>query len=311
MVARRRQALTFRLEIREVSCKQYLAICLQSHTPHIVVRTRIKSIVQAPVGIQSRDPVPGGGCDCAIGLESGETTPNQDSAIRLRHYAPDPIICAGIEAVVEAAVGVHSRNAVARGGRVRTVGLEGGEGSAEQDLAIRLQGHAIDVVVRSGIKIGVHGAVGVYSCDAIAGDHRRRAVGLECGEPAAEKHLSIRLDGHTDDRTVRMRIEIVIERSVDVDPCETVARGGRSSAIRLETGEIPAKQHLAIRLNQHAPNGVVRVGVEDRIQGAVGIESRDVVPWCAQHGTKISREDRLPIRLHRRDKHGPADLDLQ
>ena len=63
--------------------------------------------------------------------------------------------------------------------------------------------------------------------------------------------------------------------------------------------EFAPEQNLAVRLHRHASDGGVRIGIEVRVERAIGMHPRDVAPRDPAHGGYLAPEQNLAVRLHR------------
>src|SRR5207248_1913783 len=117
-----------------------------------------------------------------LAVHASEVAPEQNFPVGLDRYAADNTGArAGIESIraLDGAVRVQSRELIAR------LAIHAGEPAPEENLPVRLQHHAIDVVVRAGAGIkGVRafqGAVRIQSDDVVA------ALAVHAREDAPEE----------------------------------------------------------------------------------------------------------------------------
>src|SRR5207244_10431676 len=125
---------------------------------------------------------------------------NQNLSVGLHGDGVHWSIGARIEADIDRPIGVESRDEVAR----RAAGpaaTKHREGAADDDLAVRLNGHGSDIAVRAGIETAVERSIGVQASDAIA-HGRAGAATSQHRERSADQDLSVRLNSDDVDRAV-------------------------------------------------------------------------------------------------------------
>ena len=81
-------------------------------------------------------------------------------------------------------------------------------------------------------------------------------------------------------------------RGVIEQPGKTNARGSAHGF------EFAPEQNPAVRLHRHATDGAVRVGIEARVERAVGIQPRDVLARDPAHPEEFAPDQNLAVRLH-------------
>ena len=156
--------------------------------------------------------------------------------------------------------------AVARSGRGRAVGLEGGEGATEQHLAIRLHRQAKDAAARIGIEVHVQRAVGIKPGDAVA---RHSEHG---GKGTPDQHLAIRLHGYARYGAVRIgikvRIEIAGQNQLEIrGDVHIHHHSGLGAWI---DGRAIAPVHEAVAGGRHGGDGGASGAVVDRLRRGAG-----------------------------------------
>src|SRR4029079_3733377 len=83
-------------------------------------------------------------------------------------------------------------------------------------------------------------------------------------------------------------------------------RHGAAPATTAQHGESTADEHLSIRLQCHRVDGVVRAGIQIRVEGSGGSQSAKMIArrragGAAAERRKGSADEDLSIRLHRQD----------
>ena len=150
----------------------------------------------------------------------GEIAADQDLAVGLDGQGHDGVVeaGAGVEGGIEGTVGVQAAQAVAGGA------VEDGEGAADQDLAVGLEGQGIDRVVGvgGGQEAGVDGPIGLQTGEVSA---RQQVDG---GESSADHQLIVWLPGQHVDRTFEAGADVEggIECTGIRDELERHAGGG-------------------------------------------------------------------------------------
>jgi len=90
-----------RLERGEVTAEENLAIALNREGGDAVVGIRIEIGINRAVCVQPGDPVPGRGRGICSGMNTGETTPDDELAVHVRGERQHDAVRAGIERGVE------------------------------------------------------------------------------------------------------------------------------------------------------------------------------------------------------------------
>ena len=98
--------------------------------------------------------------------EAGEPAANENLSVGLQRHLADGIVRAGIEAFVHGAIGVQSREAVAR--HMNPLAHEVRELPTDQDLAVRLQCQPEDAAIRGRVEALVERAVRVHPSQVMA-----------------------------------------------------------------------------------------------------------------------------------------------
>src|SRR5581483_11948138 len=138
---------------------------------------------------------------------------------------------ARVERGVGRAVRAHAGQAGAADAGDRAIRLDGGEDAGEHHRAIRLDGDGRDRGVRVRVEaVGV--AVAADAGDVVAGD-AAAAVRLQRGEVAAEQDPRVRLDDDDRDVGVGVRIEVLVERAIGIEPGDVVTREDAGALVRL------------------------------------------------------------------------------
>ena len=174
-----------------------------------------------------------------------------------------------------------------------------------------LQEEGVDGGVGVGVERAVERAVGIETRDPAADARRGVADGLDGGKRAADDDLAVGLDGDDVDGIVRLGIELGIGVTVEVEPHEAGTHS-RLAAFGVERGEGAAGEHFAVTLEREAEDGGVRAGVVGGVEGAVGVEARDVVAHDGADGAERAADDDLAVGLDhdRGDLRGEAAADI-
>ena len=111
--------------------------------------------IEGAVGIQAGDVVAGVGAEF-VGTDGGEGAADDGFAVGgLEGDGVNDAVGHRVEARVEGAVGVEAGDVIAGGGRAGGARLEGGEGAAHEEFAVRLEGEGEDRAVGGGVIVGV------------------------------------------------------------------------------------------------------------------------------------------------------------
>ena len=151
--------------------EQDLPIRLHHDTADTTARgahIRIEACIESAVGIDPRDAIAGGSCNCSKGASE------QDLPIWLDRYAPDTASRRAhvrIESI-GSAIGIEPRDAVTR------LPADAGESAADHNLPVWLHRHACGDATRTGIKARVQRPVRIDSRHAQARGRRGRVIGL-------------------------------------------------------------------------------------------------------------------------------------
>src|ERR1051326_1893029 len=122
------------------------------------------------------------------------------------------------------------------------------------------------------------------------------ARAVDSGEPPADHHAAVGLQGNRPDGVVRAgaRVEAAVHRGVRVDAGNAVAGGAP------ELGEDPSDNDLAVGLDRHADGVLVKSGSLPATQGEGGI---DAAPLRRAEASRSQENDqRCPPA-----KNGPAE----
>ena len=158
---------------------------------------------------------------------------------------------------INAAVGVEAGD-VAAGGTADV-----GEGAAEEDFTIGLDGDSCDDVVGDGREGRVDGAIEIETGYVVA----REAA--DDGEITADEGFAIGLDGVGEDAAVGGRVEGGVDRAVGVEAGEAVAGDRDGGAAGAELGEVAADDDFGVGLSSESVDGAVAISGEGGVKGAV------------------------------------------
>ena len=99
-------------------------------------------------------------------------------------------------------------------------------------------------------------------------------------------------------RSVGIRVESGIKRSVRIQPCHPVARH------TTHLGEIPGDQDLAVRLQGNRPHRIVDFRRERRVKVTIRIDPRESAPDRPVHLREITTQQDLAVVLLRKAEDG-------
>src|SRR5262249_12230217 len=157
--------------------------------------------------------------------------------------------------------------AVQPGDAIADSSVDGGEDTADQHPAIRLQGHGIDANACSAHAVlegGVEAAIVVEASDAIA------RYTVDRGEDAANENLAIGLFDKSQNRVIDSGGERRVEAAVAVEASDVEA------ADAVDEVELSTDQHLAVSLDGHGVDDEARCPghaiLEGGVECAVGVE---------------------------------------
>ena len=156
-------------------------------------------MVQPPYTIVSGSP------------QDGESTPDQDPAIRLDGQAVDRAVGSRIEGCIQGAIEMQAADAVAG------LTTQCGEISSHYNAAIGLdcQGKN-NAAIRPRVEARIHAAVSIQSADMVA------SFAAQCGKLSTHQDPAIGLQGQSIDHTIRTRIKAGIESSVCIQAPDIV-----------------------------------------------------------------------------------------
>ena len=199
---------------------------------------------------------------------------------------------AGNKGCIDGAIGVQASDA-----RANDI-VDGYKISADEHFAVRLHGHGIDDAVGTQARIekGVQRSVSVQNCQI------RARHTIEGGERAADDGLVVRQERDRINWIISAcaGIEGVVEGAIAVETGDGVAIGA------VDAGEQAADDELAIILESHGTHWPVRTlgGVEDGVEGAIRIDSRQAVPGAMVERVEVAADEQFAVRLQRHGKDG-------
>ena len=200
----------------------------------------VKTGVQGTVGIQTRDP------RRRIAIEGSEVPDDEHMAVAFHRHGPDR----GQRAQPDAKAGVHRAVRVQAGDVIARRAVDGKELAADDDLAVRSDGDAMDHAIRaeSGVEGGVERAI------RIEPGQTRDEEAAVAREIARDQNLSVRLHGHGAHRRVRTRAEeeSQVPRAIGIQARE--ARGGDA----IVTRKVAADENLPVRHRRQGADQIVR-----------------------------------------------------
>jgi len=207
----------------------------------------------------------------------------------------DLVVGVSIETGIARTVGIEPDDASGlRGnaGRLRGIGGE--------HPAVRLHGQRGDRTKQSRLEGRVERAVGVQSRETGVGRHA-------AGEGSPDQDLAVGLHRHGLDAVGGVGIEVGVERTVGIEPRQTVAVSRTGGTVGSQLGEIAADQNPAVGLQRDGVDHVVGARVEAVVEGAIGVEARH--KGVRKLGRSVAGRDRregaadynLPVGL---DRHG-------
>ena len=208
---------------------------------------------------------------------------------RLQRDRADEVVRAAAErdAQIQAAIGIHPRDAVLHHAAVRR------ERAADQQLPVRLQRQTEHRIIRADRRVEVH----IHDPEGAEHRHMRARLPGDIQELAARKHLAVGPHGEGVDRAVKAdsRIKRDIHRTRRRQARETVPHES------VDRREIATDQHLAIRLHGERLHAVVGADahVERGVQRAVGVQPRHQRGGRAVEQGEITDDEHLAIRLQR------------
>ena len=131
------------------------------------------------------------------------------------------------------------------------------------------------------------------------------AAWMERGEAAANQDGPIRLQRHTVNLAVCLRIEAGIQGTAGIDSRDILPGSRGWCSIGLESGERAAEQNHPVRLDCDAANVSIRFRIESQVETACGVKSRDVGAhgrrdrsvWLK--GGEGTSHQNAQVRLHR------------
>ncbi len=150
---------------REAAAHEHLAVSLKGQAADLAVRARIEAGIDGAVGVEPADVAPRRRPGAAP--EAGEESADENPAVWLQDQRHDPTVRARIETGVERAVGVEPTNIATHRGAGEAAAKHR-ELAEDQDLAVRLSHHAIDVAVRARIEARVERAICVEAANTVA-----------------------------------------------------------------------------------------------------------------------------------------------
>ena len=193
---------------------------------------------------------------------------------------------------------------------------DGGERTADDDLAVGL--HEGDERTTFGVDLerGVEGAVSADPGEAIAEGPRREAARLDCGEITAEDDLAVGLKREGGHGGVGRGREAGVERAVGVQARDVGPLGGDRAATP-DGCELTADHDIAVRSERDGDDVAAKVGVELRVEGAVGIEPGEAVAGGGVfvagrlERRKRAAENDLAVALHGERGHGVVGIRIE
>ena len=280
-----------------------VAVGIERHVLHVV-----DGVVQAAArqagklvvggvherGVEHPVAVEPGHAETAGAVERREEAAEIDAAVLRQRDAVHRAVGAGadVKALVHRAVRVQPGDAVA-GNQVHMA-----EGTTDQDLAVRLDGHGVNRVVRAVHRLEgwVDGAVGQQPGQTASAEF------AEIFKPAADEDGAVGLHGHGVDRAVEFLLHH--KRAVQL---AVLGQAGDVFAIDVgHGGELAADQHLAVNLRDDiAHRGVgPGAGIEGGIDRAVIIDPGDRVA----HRAVVRGEAAANQRLAAGQRNDAADV---
>ena len=233
VVAWSRTRRAVRLQRREPTSQQNLAVRLKHEAVDDVACIRIKGRVETAVSVQPRHSIAASGGCSTVRLKSVELAPEDDLSVRLHRQAIDDIICIGIKGGIDRAIGVQPGDVVAR------LASNGGEPSSHDDLTVGLHGHTIDAAVGIGIEPRVHRTVRMEPHEMVAG------VAADREKVAPHQDFAIRLHRRGDDSCIGGEICVqavhVARRSVTASNSKSVRILIRIAVRNADGGVVVAK----------------------------------------------------------------------
>ena len=261
---------------------------IQHHRAHrsIEAAARVEAEIKRPSRREPREP------SARLPGKLREVARDQHPPVRLHRHRADLIIRAdpGIERRIHRPVRIQPRDQIAHGG------VEDRERAADHGLAVRLERHGEDRVVRAdaGIVRQVERAIRAKPRDAIPGDTANRLEITHGDDPAIGLHR------HAADRGIGTAagVEREIDRAIHIDPREILRRHAVEEIIRA------AHDHLAEQTGQR--------GVGDDRQGlhlrpaAPEAEARQTGPGVGQF-REAALEFAVVVREHAPDESAIND----
>ncbi len=158
--------------------------------------------------------------------------------------------------------------------------MQRGEGTADQQLPVSLQGAGNDSAVGIGIVRGIDRSIGIETNDAIA--HRRggRGRSLHRSKGAHRDRFAIGLNHDGAHAGVDVHRIRRVERAVGIDPGKEAAadlrRRGRGARAGSESIELTAEKDLVVGLERESADAAVGRRIESGIQRTIRVQAEQV-----------------------------------
>src|SRR5436190_13514526 len=131
----------------------------------------------------------------------------------------------------------------------------------------------------------------------------RSAIRGQRSEGSTQKNLAVRLYGKAAHDTLGVRIETLIDGAIQVKPRDIVAGPRCESSHRRECRESAAHNNAAVRLPYQRVDRRVRIGIENRIERSVRIDSSNSIAgnkWApGEKAGEFATDDNVSVGLHR------------
>ena len=246
-------------------------------------------------------------------MNGAKGTANDDLAVDLNYDSIDGSVGLGVELGVRVTINIEANKAGANRGDA-AFRVERGEGATGDDFTVALQGETEHGGIGAGVVGGVEGTVGVEAREVVA---NRGANGAE---GTADHDFAVSLDDNGGDlrgeATGNVGIKRGVEGAVSVETGQTITRSGRGRVIGLKRGEEATDQNLAIGLERNGGDLVVSVRVKIKIEGAVRVETGNIVAVdfiggaVRLYGSERAADDDFAIALSGSDQDGAIDVGI-